>query len=144
MKTLELDPTHPRAYYYLGRVYIGKGMLPEAVAMLEKGSELSGADRRIVGVLGHAYALMRRTVEVRHLLEDANEPAEPGARSFSLYRTALICLGLGETDRALECMKEICDAHSILLRWVKVDQLFDTVRADRRFRDILKRMDLEP
>jgi hypothetical protein len=41
-------------------------------------------------------------------------------------------------------MKEICDAHSILLRWVKVDQLFDTVRADRRFRDILKRMDLEP
>ena len=80
---------------------------------------------------------MGRIEEARKLLEDPAEPTDPGARSFALYRTALICLGLGEHDRALECMKQICDARSILLRWVKVDQLFDTVRADARLQEIL-------
>jgi hypothetical protein len=50
--------------------------------------------------------------------------------------------GSGDNDKAFECLDEACKQRSPQLYWLKVFPLFDSVRADPRFQDILCRMNL--
>ena len=140
-KTLELDPVHPRLYYYLGRAFVGKAMFEEAIAALQKGSQLSGGDSRILGVLGYSYGLMGRTSEAQNLLAELEKGSTPGY--LSSFSVALIYVGLGETDRAFEWLEKAYEERSSPLRHLKVDPLFDKLRSDPRFTVILRRMGLE-
>ncbi len=138
---LELDPTSSRVHYYLGRAYIGKGMFLEAVAVLRKVSEVAATDKRVIGVLGHCYGLMGRTREARKLLGDLQQLSKPG--DLSSFSIALIHLGLGEPDRAFEWLDQAYAERASPLRHLKLDPLFDSMRSDRRFGALLKRLGLE-
>lgn len=142
LKTLELESNQPRLYYYLGRAYLANGRESDAIAALVKAGAISGADRRIAAVLGYAYAMTGRTDEARQLLDEFAQPSETWLRPFSVHAMAVTYLGLGDHDRALGCLQELYDARSPLLRWLKVDPLFDSIRADARFVAILRGMGL--
>jgi serine/threonine-protein kinase len=142
-KTLELEPGHPRAYYYLGRAYIAKSMFEPAVTALQQGGDCSGRDLRILGVLGHAYVLMGKRSEAERLRDELKlVPPKPGYPSFSLFSRALVHIGLGEKEPALQCLEQLYQERSTLLHWLKVDPLFDPLRPDGRFADLLRGMGL--
>jgi len=61
----------------------------------------------------------------------------PGQRS---YRKAQIFGRLGENDRAIKELEKAYKAHNHCMTGIKVDPAFDGLRADRRFQELLRRM----
>jgi serine/threonine protein kinase/Tfp pilus assembly protein PilF len=141
-KTLDLDPGHPQAYLYLGRSYLAARRLDEAVKVLERGSGLPAADIRMRGILGCAYAIMGRHADAHRLLDEIDVGAKPGYPSLGLFSATFVHIGLGQHDQALDGLERLCAERSTLLHWPKVDPLYDPLRSNPRFENILRRMGL--
>jgi hypothetical protein len=56
---------------------------------------------------------------------------------------AAIHLTLGETDAAFEWLEKAYEMHDTWLVWLGVDRRFDSLRSDKRFRALLKRLNLD-
>ena len=55
---------------------------------------------------------------------------------------ALLAVDLGEPDQAFECLEKAYQERESLLVYVRVTPNFDPIRADPRFHDLLRRMNL--
>jgi len=126
----------------LARAYLEKSMYPEAIAELQAALRLGGGHPRYVGRLGHAYGLSGNRGEALKIL------AELTAQSKRGYVPALaiaeVYLGLGDKERALEWLGKAVEERSAGVSWLKVVPLFDPLRSDPRFTDLLRRMNLAP
>ncbi len=142
-KTLELDPNFNRAYTGLGVVYEQKGMHSEAVAALQRARDLSGGSPLIVAFLGHAYATAGKRSEARAVLSELKELSARGYLS-SPYYTAMIYAGLGERDQALQWLEKAHKDRSSGLVWLRTHPVWDNLRADPRFDDLMRRVDHAP
>ena len=65
-------------------------------------------------------------------------------RYGSSYCVAGIFLGLGQVDHALDWLERACDERATWMIFLNVNPVFDPLRAQPRFREILKRMGLQP
>ena len=61
---------------------------------------------------------------------------------MSPYLIALICVGLGQKGEALEWLEEAYKQRDSELPMIGVEPIFDPVRLDARFRDLLRRLNL--
>jgi len=57
---------------------------------------------------------------------------------------ALVYVGLGEKDQALEWLEKAAAQHSGYLAYVKTEPLMDGLRSDPRFDNLLRRIGLDP
>jgi serine/threonine protein kinase/tetratricopeptide (TPR) repeat protein len=141
-KTLAMDSLFIPAHVALGRAYEQKTMYREAVAEFRKAFELSGGDTNELAALGHAYAISGQESEARKILEQLKE------RSQQTYVqptwVAVIRIGLGEKDQAFDWLQRAYQDRAAWMIYLKVDPLFDPVRSDPRFIDLLRRVGLSP
>ena len=139
-KTLDMDATFVAAHDLLGRSYERKGAYPEAIAELRKALQLSDDDSNELAALGLAFAASHQEGEARRILSQLKE------RSQQTYVqpmwVAVIHLALGEKDQAFDWMQKAYEDRSAWLVYLKVDPLFDSVRTDPRFPDLLRRVGL--
>jgi TolB-like protein/Tfp pilus assembly protein PilF len=139
-KTLELDPNFALAHLWLGEAYKQKGMHQEAILEFQKASMLSGEDHAKLAALGHAYALSGRRAEATKILEKLEEMSK---RSYvPPYDFAVIFTGLGDKDKALEWLHKAHEDRSAYLVLLNVEPIWDSLRSDPRFTDLLRRMRL--
>jgi TolB-like protein len=140
-KTLdEMDPNFGVAHWILGMAYEQKAMYQEALAELQKWSSLSGGDPAATGALGHCYAVSGKRGEAQKALVKLTELSKN--QYVSPYDAAVIYIGLGDKDQALESLEKAYEDHSAWLIWVNVDPRFDTLHADQRYHELLRRMGL--
>jgi TolB-like protein/Tfp pilus assembly protein PilF len=139
-KTLDLDPNFPPAHWYLGAAYVQKSMYKEGIAELEKAVAISPGNKLALSWIGYAYAVAGKRAEAQKVLDRLTDlskqkyvPAE--------YR-ADIYAGLGEKDKAFEWLEKGYGDRSIFA--IKADPIYDPLRSDPRFADLLRRMNLEP
>jgi hypothetical protein len=96
------------------------------------------SSRRELAALGLALAASHRESEARIILSQFKE------RSQQTYVqpmwVAVIHLALGEKDQAFDWVQKAYDDRSAWLVDLKVDPLFDSVRSDPRFADLLRRV----
>ena len=135
-KTFELDPNFFWAHFVLGEAYLQKGEYGRAIAALNRGNVPQFRD----GHLGYAYAVSGESEKARKLIQELQAGSQPEHQVP--YHLAMIYFGLGETDRAFECLEKACEARSTQLFWIKVLPELDSVRSDPRFQAILRRMNL--
>ena len=138
---LETEPTFGVAYKIMGLAYEQKGMYEEALSALQQAMDLLGDTPEMIGFLAHAYAISGDSREAHNLLERLHDIAKlRPVRSFPLV---LAYTGLGELDHVFACLekaeKERCDS----LLCLKVMPLFDCLRSDPRFTDLMHRAGLE-
>ena len=70
-----------------------------------------------------------------------NELKGRSERSYvSPYFIALIYTGLGEKDKAFEWLEKAYHERHPYLAFLKVEPVFDTLRSDPRFADLLRRI----
>jgi TolB-like protein len=139
-KSIEMDPNHPLVYIGLGPIYEQKGMYDEAIAAYQKAIKPSERTSTILGLLGHAYAASGRRGEALKILDELKEMSKQ--KYVSPYDLAVLYTGLGEKDRAIEQLNK---AYEVRAGWVislKVEPLFDPLRSDPRFADLVRRMRL--
>jgi TolB-like protein/DNA-binding winged helix-turn-helix (wHTH) protein/Flp pilus assembly protein TadD len=137
-RTLELDPSFAVAHYELGQALEQKHLHDEAIAEFQRAIELSGHTPAFDSNLAHAYAVSGRREEATGILKDLEARQDENASAAA--NIALIYVGLGEHDRAMNWLSKAYDARfnpSILLR-----PAFDTLRPDVRFQDLLRRIGL--
>ena len=137
-KTLEIDPQFFLAHYYLGQVLQFKGHLSEAIAEFQKAVDLNG-DPDSLGMLGQAYARNGQKDEAQKVLLRLNEEAK--SRYVAPYATALVYLGLGEKERALDELERAYQrGDTNYLFVVRVDPMLDDLRGHPRFDALVQKI----
>jgi tetratricopeptide (TPR) repeat protein len=134
-QALEMHRNYPLLYAYLATAYMGKRMYPEALAALEQGSTMSGADSRELGLLAHVYGRMGRLKDARALVAKLLPDGDQAA-----YNLALAHLGLGDPDEAFRWLARAVEARRGPFNELNADPIFDPLRADPRFAELLQRM----
>ncbi len=139
-KTLEMDPNFARTHLDLGVTYEYKGMFDEAIAEFQKARELGGEN----------------WPELRVPLQDAFEASgyrgyyqeqlrllkERSKRSYVAPATiAMIYARLGDKESAFTWLEKAQRERAGLF-FIKVEPVYDPMRSDPRFRDLLHRAGL--
>jgi DNA-binding winged helix-turn-helix (wHTH) protein/tetratricopeptide (TPR) repeat protein len=139
-KAIDLDPYYARAHTRLGMTYAAMGAFGDAIHEFEESQRLSGADPNLDGLLGYAQALSGNTGKARKLLKELTQrPRRDYVPAFSM---ALIWIGFGQRDHALECLARSYQDRSTDMVYSKTEPLLDPVRSDPRFTALLQQMGL--
>jgi TolB-like protein/DNA-binding winged helix-turn-helix (wHTH) protein/tetratricopeptide (TPR) repeat protein len=142
-KVLELDPNYIDAYYFRGMAYVKKSMYKEGMAEFEKGVAISPVDTEALTGLGYGYAVTGRTVEAHRILDKLNQLSKH--EYISPVWRAKIYAGLEEKDKAFEWLEKAFEDRSIVsVGYIKTNPMFDPLRSDPRFADLLRRTNLQP
>ena len=138
LNLLELNPNFIRAHTVLGRVHEQKGEYAKAIDLLDRAVELSGADPVPLSALAHAFASAGKMSEAGKILEDLQESAN--RRYVSACHIAGIYIGLGKNDLAFKWLDQAVENRDIELVWLKVNPIFDPLRSDARFVELVRRV----
>jgi tetratricopeptide (TPR) repeat protein len=137
--TLEVDPAFPAALSDLGRSYAQAGRYDEAIVAFEEARRLGFIGKYSAG-LAHSYALAGRTDEARAILAELKR--ERQERYVSPHAIAVVHIGLGEFEDALQWLERAHEAHDRALIWIKVHPRLDPLRSEPRLTRIIEAMKL--
>ena len=90
--------------------------------------------------LGEAHALAGHVEAARDILHQLEAMA--GERYVSPYHMAYVYAGLGEADRAMDCLERACAERAGAVYGIKHSFLFTTLHEHPRFRALLERMNV--
>jgi eukaryotic-like serine/threonine-protein kinase len=139
-KTIELDPSYPYSYAFLGSTYAAQRRYANAVAAYQKAITL-GLDTSTTQIaLGAAYAGAGDDTRARAVLarlQSQTEYVSPG-------ELAILLAALGEREEAFASLEKAHAARDLQLQYLGTNAGYDPLRADPRFRDLLKRVGLAP
>jgi len=137
-RILDLDRESVQGHIWLGRAYMQKGMYDQAIPELERVIDPQSGDG--MAQLGYTYARAGRKADALKIL--ATLEALGTRRYSSPVRVACIYAGLGDKDQAFEWLEKGYAGRSDHLTQLKTDCMFDNLRADQRFVDLLRRVGL--
>jgi len=139
-KGLELDPDRLQSHALLSWFYGRKGLVEKAVKHAKIVEDAFGDTRppALLGRFGHVYATVGRRADALRILNELKRRAE--REHVPAEPLADIYVGLGEYEEALALLERAYEEHSIMLVWLKVDPLYDPLRSDPRFQDLLRRL----
>ena len=137
---LELDPHLALAHATQGWVYLLTGKPEQGIASLRYAVLLSPDSTLYRAQLGQALARTGETDEAREILR--NLEALSAKQFVSPYHLAYVYTGLGEYDRAMDCLEQAYEARSGGIFGVKGSFLFASLREEPRFKALLRKMNL--
>jgi DNA-binding winged helix-turn-helix (wHTH) protein/TolB-like protein/Tfp pilus assembly protein PilF len=137
-KTLEIDPSFWAAHGVLGRTYAAKRMYSEAIAELQKALELSGGRIEAMSQLGYGYAVSGDRLQAEKILAELKKLSRQ--RYVPYHQIARIYVGLGKKDEALDALEKAFHERDTGLTFLKVVPQWNSLRADPRFQDLLRRV----
>ena len=141
-EALELEPNFLAARFYLGICYQKQKRFDEALAEYQKGKLLTPNSSEILVLRGSTYAEMGKPEQARQCLAELQEMAKDHYVSSASF--AIIHASLGELDQAFEWMEKAFQESAPIIRGLKTDPLFDNLRPDPRFADLMRRVGLTP
>jgi TolB-like protein/Tfp pilus assembly protein PilF/tRNA A-37 threonylcarbamoyl transferase component Bud32 len=141
-KTLEMEPSFSAAHAYLGRAYLQKSMYQEALQELQRERDISGRSDPLVETWkGVAYQGLGREFEAKQVLENLLKQTQKGY--VPPIALANLYFALGGKKEGFQWLNKAYRQRDSTLLEIKVDPGFDSVRSDKRFITLLKKMGLE-
>jgi tetratricopeptide (TPR) repeat protein len=135
------NPDYKNHRYMLGLVYLSRGEYPEAIKTLGK---LYEEEHRLAGsALGYAYGVAGLKGDALRVLSKM-EQLQSGGSHIPPQEFAIIHMGLGDKEKAYAFLGQASAEHFGPLASLGVDPLFDSLRPDPRFADLLKTLNLSP
>jgi len=133
----ELDPTFFFPLMTDGWIDLETGNYRDAIPVLERAATMDAPPFVTAylafarGAAGDSAGAMAELETLRQLAGDA--PVLP-------FNLALVYLGLGERDRAIDYLEQALEADSQMLGWLGYDGIFDSLRKEPRFVALLRRL----
>jgi TolB-like protein/Tfp pilus assembly protein PilF len=133
-KSLEIDNNFPRTYRFLSVLYEEKGMMKDAFEAFLKQPE-------IASLPPDQLAELRTIFETKGIAAARRKGAERYlAVAATSAQKAVGYAALGEKQLALDWLEKACDERSGTLVGLNSDRLWDAVRNEPRFQDLIRRM----
>jgi len=142
---IELTPGLGLQHFMLGDAYLQSGKTSLAISEFETAARLDPELAFRKGFLASAYASGGQVARARAIV--AQLESEQKARGGVGVALAAAYLGLGDRNAALTSLEEAVSEHDISLLTSASplpDRLYDPIRNDPRFTEILRQMNLGP
>jgi len=136
-RTAELEPNDSRAHGFLTGIYAQKQMYGDAIAELQKAATLRGESPEELVGLQHAYQQSGPEGYWRWRLSDAKRRSTP-------YEIALVYARLGDAGQAVAWLEKAYQQHYCYMVQLKTFRIWDPIRSDPRFQDLLRRKNFPP
>ncbi len=137
-KTIEMFPDYLIAHRRLGMSYGEKGLFEEADVEFKKALAISENDSETMSARAYAYVGAGRVIDAREILDWLNQLAKE--TYVSPYSLARVHVGLDQIDQAFEYLEETYQERHGILTYLKVEPVFDRIRSDSRFEELLQKM----
>jgi len=138
-KIIEMDQTFSQAHYQMAKAQGMKEMYEEAIGAARKAHSLGlpwGT-----GALGWVYGLSGKKDKTKELLQELEELSKK--RYVSLASFIGLYLGLGDLDMVFEIFEKAYETREPHMPFLNVTPEWDPLRSDPRFRELLKKLNLE-
>jgi TolB-like protein/Flp pilus assembly protein TadD len=137
---LAIRPDDANALWELGFARLFDRQPSKAVDALERSAEVTERSPAVLGVLVHAYAAAGRVIDAQRILDEMIDRQRreyvPSAAFVNAY------LGLGDREHTFLWLERGFDERSNILQYLKVHPVFDDIRSDRRFSNLVRRVGL--
>ena len=139
-KTLDLDPALWLTHNMMGRIHGRIGRYREALEAFDKATALGGS-LVVRATAGYTLAVSGSRAEAREILDQLE------ARAATAYvppsNLALVHLGLGERDEAIDRLEEAVEARDMLLTFLTVEPRWADLTGHPRFAALLGKVGLK-
>lgn len=141
-RAIEMEPSFIHTHGLLGLVYLEKSMFEEALSELQSEITISGGSESTAEAwIGIAYARMGEKNKAEEILENLLKLSE---KAFvTPYFIAILNFHLKEIDQGFKWLAKTYEENDSWLNFINVDPGVDSVRPDPRFKELLKKMNLE-
>jgi TolB-like protein/Tfp pilus assembly protein PilF len=133
-------PRSGLAHLFLGMCLEATRRSAEAIEALNRSVTLSDESGETLAALGHALGASGRLAEAREVLERLEKRRR--ARYVSPALLAQVRLGLGDRESAMDLLEEAARVRATDLAWLGVRPVYDPLRRERRFQDLMGRVGL--
>jgi TolB-like protein len=139
-RTFEIDPHFWVAHVVSAKICQHLEHYDEALEASQKATQFSGGNAEANSLIGFSYARMGRRSEAERVLQEL--------QSLSMqafvppYNLATIYLGLGDTEKTLECLEKAYQERDVHMVFLGVEPKWDLLRDDPRFQSLIRRLAL--
>jgi TolB-like protein/Tfp pilus assembly protein PilF len=142
-KVIEMDPNFHWAHSLLGDVYIQKSMFEEAILEKQLAFDTSKRSVQYLVEVAYAHGFAGNFDEANKIFEEVQKRSKK--EYIPLDAIAFFYMSIGEKDKALEYLEKAIKESSLSyeIMQAKVDPIFDSVRSNPKFDEILRRLNLE-
>jgi TolB-like protein/Flp pilus assembly protein TadD/tRNA A-37 threonylcarbamoyl transferase component Bud32 len=141
-KTLDIDPNFLSAITNLGDAYVRASKNKEALAEYQKALSLSPDSPTTLSRMGYMLAVQGRREEAEQILVRLTDLSK--SQYLSAMNMVRVLVGLGDREAAFHWLERACEEHSTAMAYINADPIYDPLRSDPRFADVLRRMNLQP
>jgi hypothetical protein len=113
------------------------GATHDAIDEIERAAELSGRSMETLAGLAQAYATAGMSDAMERILSEIVSQTE---RYVSPYNVARAHAAHRDTERVFEWLERAYEEHNPDLIELRTEPVFDAVRSDSRFSDLLRRI----
>jgi tetratricopeptide (TPR) repeat protein len=121
----------------LAEIYTQRHLYPEAVSELKKALDISSGNLEVLAELGYVLGISGKSDQAKQTLLQLKSD-----NNVSPYRLAIVFMGLGERENALESLTEAVKRRSPGVVHLKITPFFTELRSDQRFKALLLYMGL--
>ena len=136
-KALAMDPNSAISHVLLGLSFLKKGDTAGAIAELQK-SKTPDPGAWYQGFLGYAYAISGERAQAEVALRELEQLAKRQYVSPTAFAT--IYLGLGQKEKCLDWLEKSYEQQDSACWYLKIDQIYDSVRNEPRFQALLEKI----
>ena len=139
-QTVEMDPNFHFSHHFLGILHAWNGRLEESLLQHERARALADIPS---AKMMHAYALglAGRREEALELIGELERGATAGA-AWAFF-IAVGYIGVGEIETGLDWLDKAVEERNPSMPFISLDRMSDPLRDHPRFKDVLKKMNLQ-
>jgi tetratricopeptide (TPR) repeat protein len=131
-----MDSNFARGHLEMGHTLTQKKMFAEAIAEFQLALSLSENSPAALAGLGHAYALAGKRDEALKMIKRLDELSKQ--HYVSPYYAAVVYAGLGDKEQAFVQLEKSLDERFNWVPFIQVEPMFDALRSEQRFADLLR------
>ena len=138
--TVDLDPNFAAAHLILGESYVQQGQHKEGLDELQKAASLSGDSPLYMAQGGVSLGLAGEKKEALRTIRELQDIS--GKRYVSPYGVAQIYAALNDKEETYKWLETAYRDRAVWISYLAVDPVFDSIRSEERFQDLLRRVGL--
>jgi TolB-like protein/tRNA A-37 threonylcarbamoyl transferase component Bud32 len=137
---VEIYPRFARGHATYGWACLATGREEEGLAALERAAAMAPSETQWLAQLGQAYGRTGHHGKAREILAGLEERARSGF--VAPNHLAYVYTGLGEHERAIDCLERAFEERAGAIYGIKGSFLFAPLRSHPRFAALLRKMNL--